>query len=219
MPQLVGYVRQLREKGLSVQDIKEVCVSAGWSSRDVWQAIGEAYELPAPPPVSSTKNRSLGSINLWITFQYILLFISIYVMSISLGLLLITYIARWLPDPSVGYLYQDGTLATIRSCLAALLVSWPLFTLFFYQVKRKEVVDPHVRDLSSRKILIYLTLIVTFIVMTINLIMVLNALLDGSITSRFVANTAVILSIAGSIFWYYLGQVRQDRLAQSRQEA
>lgn len=224
MDELIAYIHQLRVSGLNLLEIKGLCVGAGYQPADVVRAISQVYKLPLPPsPKSITaKNKAFGSVSLWLSFEYILQFISLYVMAISLGILLSSYVGYWLPDVVMDYAAYSPTpfdrlqalYSTIQACTAAQLVSWPLFTFFFYFIKRKELDSPAIRDLVSRKILIYLTLIVTFVVMIINLIMVVNSMLDGSITSRFIANSAIILSIAGTIFWYYLGQVRQDRAAQ-----
>ncbi len=233
MGMLVNYVQKLHHLKLTKLEIQEICQAVGWSKADIWQAIIEVYKLPPPPVAPAPKFASLstegtdqsalttkkprqGSFSLWIAFEYILLFISLYVMAISLGLLWSVFVRRWFPDLQLEQYNSsyNESLSMMLNSMAALVVSWPLFSFFFYDIKKKEISLTGVRDIISRKILIYLTLVVTFIVMTINLITVINAFLSGSITTQFIALTAIILSISGTIFWYYLGQVRQDRALQ-----
>jgi len=233
MKELVKYIQELHRQKLTKLEIQEICQAAGWSKADIWQAIAKVYKLPPPPVAPAAKLASLstaaadqstlpdkkprqGSFSLWIAFEYILLFISLYVMAISLGLLWSVFVRRWFPDLELerySSSYREH-ISMMLGSMAALVVSWPLFSLFFYDIKKKEISSPGIRDIISRKILIYLTLVVTFVVMTVNLITVINAFLSGSITTQFVALTTIILSISGTIFWYYLGQVRQDRALQ-----
>lgn len=229
MQPVFQYVQQLRNSGLTILEICELSKRIGLPQHEVTEALFKVFNLPFPPTSATARSKSsaVGSFSLWLSFQYILQFISLYVMAIALGLLLGTFVSYWFPDvvqdiPSfagTSYDRMQEMYSTIQSSTAALIVSWPLFMFFFYSIKKKEIESPVIRDLASRKILIYLTLVVAFVVMTINLIMVVNNLLVGSITSRFVANSLIILSIAGTIFWYYLGQVRQDRAAQLEKKA
>jgi len=54
-------------------------------------------------------------------------------------------------------------------------------------------------------------LVVTFLIMISYIIYTIFSLLEGNITVNFVLHLIVTLTVAGSVFGYYLQQVREDR--------
>jgi hypothetical protein len=67
-----------------------------------------------------------------------------------------------------------------------------------------------VRESRIRKWLIYLTLFVAALVIIIDLVTVINKLMEGEITSRFIFKALSVLVVAAIIFWYYLDDVRRE---------
>jgi hypothetical protein len=55
-------------------------------------------------------------------------------------------------------------------------------------------------------------LLITATLVVGDLITFLTSVLRGELTANFSAKAAVVLAIAGGIFWYYLGAVQQKQL-------
>ena len=171
---------------------------------------------PAPPPTSDMGVKipqQKGS--MWDAFEHILLFISLYVLATTVALALLTFVDRWFPyvDDTSSYSVWNGDWqkSLLRGYISAIIVSYPVFSFFFYRVTKRTLANPALRLLKSRKILIYLTLVITFIIMLGYIIGTIFSMLNGNITMNFVFRLFVILGISGFIFTYYLYQVREDR--------
>lgn len=169
-----------------------------------------------PGVVSSSeiKNVSQGSISMWDSFQHILLFISLYVMATSFALLLHFFIDKYVPGTlTMSLSIYSGLygITLVRTELAALIVSFPLYTFFFLMIAKRTLTEPAIKSLKSRKFLIYLTLIVTFITVLINIISIVLSLLNGNVSLNFLLHFIDTVTISGIIFGYYLYQVREDR--------
>lgn len=67
------------------------------------------------------------------------------------------------------------------------------------------------RNLRSRKILIYITLIGTFLILLGNVIVTCYDLLAGNITENIIRHLLVTLLIAGPIFFYFFSEVKNDK--------
>src|SRR3989344_29011 len=92
-PDLEKYINSAREQKITDSEIREQLVKAGWSESDVTSALSPKstsnINLP-PPPVPQ--------FGMWVTFQYILLFICLYVSATSLGGILHRVVDKYLPD-------------------------------------------------------------------------------------------------------------------------
>ncbi|OGH39152.1 MAG: hypothetical protein A3B44_01900 [Candidatus Levybacteria bacterium RIFCSPLOWO2_01_FULL_38_21] len=153
---------------------------------------------------------------MWDAFEHILMFISLYVLATSIALTLYFFIDKWFPGVTTESYYRssssnDLNLNLLRGYLAALIVSFPLFAFFFLHITKRTMLNPTIRSIKSRKILIYITLVVAFIIMLYNIISTVYNLLSGNITFNFVLHLLITLSVTGIVFVYYLYQVREDR--------
>ena len=108
-----------------------------------------------------------------------------------------------------GFLGVDTT-SIVRGYLSALLISYPLFLLLSIELSYLIVKHPTVKNLRSRKILIYITLIAAFLMMLGSIITTIYAFLNGSISTNILGHVAVTILIAGSIFIYFLTEVIHD---------
>ncbi|MDP6704139.1 MAG: DUF5671 domain-containing protein, partial [archaeon] len=98
----------------------------------------------------------------------------------------------------------------IRTSLAAIIVAFPLYVLLMRQLKRAEQRDPEQRQSKIRKWLAYLTLIVAAAIIIGDLIAVIAGLLGGELAIRFSLKALTVLVITGSIFGYYLQDLRRE---------
>lgn len=182
------------------------------------------------PKTQSAPVRTESS--LWNAFEQVLLFISLYVLATSVSLIIHALIDKWLPGVSADgsgydgspfgwlllYLFGGSSLdngniqdALLRGYLSALFVSLPIFDWLFLDIAKRTLKAPEIASQRSRKILVYITLVLTFFIMLFNLISLINSLLNGNVTINFVLHFLDTVGISGLIFAYYLFQVKTDR--------
>ena len=171
---------------------------------------------PPTPPLSPPPSHAQGSVGMWDAFEHILMFISMYVFASSSSMLLHTFVDTWLPNASaisnmLYNSYSEFGSTLVRGYLAAIIVSFPIFAFLFIRITKHTKLNPAVRNLELRKILIYLTLTATFIILIWKLINVVYTLLSGNIGINFLMHFIITVSISGLIFTYYFLQVKDDR--------
>ena len=142
-------------------------------------------------------------------FLHLLAIVTLYWSAVSFVTLLWQYINKFFPDilEYRNYAYFTGTM---RFTIASLIVVFPIFILvswFLNKIYKKEY---SVRESKIRKWLIYLTLFIASLVIIGDLVTVLNALLNGELTIRFILKALSILLVAVLVFWYYLDDVRRE---------
>ena len=100
----------------------------------------------------------------------------------------------------------------LQGYLAAILVSYPFFMVLFLAVKDQIEKNPAIRNVKTRKFLIYLTMVVNFIYMLSQLIATIYGYLGANASSRTIPHLIVNLVIPGIICLYLLKEVREDRI-------
>jgi len=81
----------------------------------------------------------------------------------------------------------------------------------FLALKKRELIEPRIREFRLRIILIYITLTVTFGIMLCNIISTVYKFLGGDTTLRSLLHLAVTLLVAGSVFVYFIWEVRSNK--------
>ena len=209
-PELEKFVTTSRENKISDPAIKDQLIKSGWNEDDVTAAltptISAVPNIP-PPPVPQ--------FGMWVAFQYVILFISLYISASALAGIMHIGVDNSITDTlsnNYGYDYSSSfNDFFIKAYLASLIVAFPIFAALFIILKRQMLHIPAVRNLRIRKILFYLTLIGTFLLMIGHLILTIFGFLSGSVTGRSIGHFGVTLLVAGSIFIYLLLEVREDR--------
>ncbi len=162
-------------------------------------------------------NNSSANTTLWDAFEHILLFVSLLVFSAAFSLAGHYFIDRWFPSLTALYpdsgdsYYNDYTLTLLRVYLSGIIVSLPFFTLFFLRITKKNVENPQTRNLKSRKTLIYITLVLTFIILLANTISLVYGFVSGNTTVNFLFHFVLTMAVSGTIFAYYLHETKEDR--------
>lgn len=201
------FIVKAREKGGSDEQIREILLKTGWHLQDINSALQpiKANDLPIPPPPAQ-------HFGMWVGFLYVILFISLYVSATALGGILHYAVDDYIKDnldTVNASLYFGQYLMQIY--LASLIVGFPIFASLFLMLKNQVLKNPAVKGLKIRKILLYFTLIGTFLIMIGHLIGTVYNFLGGTITSRAMAHLGVTFLVAGSIFIYFLIDVWEDR--------
>ncbi len=215
MDQIHTYIEEVRKKGKSDDEIKSTLIAAGWQKNTVEAAFHSPADILPPPPAppKNSTNATGGLTSAWDAFEHVLLFISLYVLATSIGLILHYFVDKWVPGVRLtSYVdYGDWQATLFRGYMAALIVSLPLFTFFFLNITSRTNANIAIRGLHARKVLIYITLVGTFIIMIASIIRVVFNMLNGNLSSNFILHLIVTLTVSGVIFIYYLNQVKEDR--------
>ena len=207
---LKQFIEEARKKGMPDDAIRQNLMDNGWDKNVVVKTM---YDVDTPKPeneIEKSDKLKKQNITLWDTFTHILMFISLAVFAFALGMILHKLIDEYVPDPTWGDSYRSYG-PDISGFLAALMVSTPvLFGLFVYNYNRtRKYIE--LKNLLTRKILIYLTLIYTFGHILIKLIISLTELLEGTLSINFGLHFIVTVGINLVIFLYFLYEVREAR--------
>lgn len=203
-----AYIASAREKKVGDDKIKATLIDSGWPEDQVTLALKNAPEddlLPPPPPPP------VAHVGMWTGFLYILFFISLYVLATSVGGIFHQMVDRLMPDIKTTYSYTRSDNSLLRGFTAAIIVSYPIFVIIALVLKKQLTKQPAVRNLRSRKLLIYITLIGTFLIMLCHVIFSIYSFLSGSLTGNAFLHLLVTFLIAGSIFGFFINEVKYDR--------
>lgn len=151
--------------------------------------------------------------SMWVGFLYIILFISLYISFTSFGGILHYAVSKYFEDPVEQSAYSllniDKTL--LKMYIAGIIVSYPIFAILFIVLKKQIFKNPAVKNLSVRKLFIYITLVITFLIMIGHLTLTLYGFLSGNSTIASFMHFLVTFTVAGSIFVYFLLEILEDR--------
>lgn len=207
-PNLEQYIKVAREQKISDLDIKTQLVKTGWPDSEIDQALNPktSPSLPMSPP-------PIPQFGMWVAFQYVIFFIALYVSATSLGGLVHHMVDTYIIDAVNTINRYSGGFNDfmLKGYIAALIVSFPIFAYLFLVLKRLTIKNHAVKNLKARKLLIYITMVGTFIIMLIHLISTIFNFLDGRTTMNSLAHLGVTFIIAGSIFGYLLHEIQEDR--------
>lgn len=216
--ELNDYVKKARKEHLPEADMKRDLRSAGWLDRDIDVALRDNPLITPPTPPADYRGIPLSGLaavsspTMWDAFEHILMFISLYVLAVTLALTFHLFINRWFPTVPEGYRGgMNADIGELRGYMAALIVSFPLFAFFFLRITARTIKNPLIRALGARKFLIYATLVVTFVIVTGSIISIIYNFLNGNVSINFFMHFVVTTVISGIVFAYYLQQVKEDR--------
>lgn len=206
---LDAYIAKAHEKNLSDEQIKSNLIAAGWPKETAEKAFHQPTVdplLPPPPPPP------VAQVGMWTGFLYIIFFVCLYICATAISFIFHHGIDSIFPPSYETYTDFSGLYdATIQGSLAAIIVSFPLFAFLAFALKKQLVKNPAIRNIRSRKILIYITLVGAFLIMIGHIIGTVYGFLNGSTNSlNTLGHLGVTLLIAGSIFAYFITEVKHD---------
>ncbi len=209
---LRDFVREALGRGAGKGDVENALVRSGWSARQTRAALAEFAEIDFPIPVP----RPRPYLSARDAFLYLVLFSTLYISAFNLGNLIFEYINRWFPDPAFNNPMRDQyLLASIRWSLASLIVAVPVFLFVSFRTHRAVEADAAKRGSRVRRWLTYLTLTVASSILIGDFIALVYNVLSGELSERFVLKAATVAVIAGSVFFYYLWDLKADESEES----
>jgi len=135
--------------------------------------------------------------------------VSLYVGVISWLALLFQLIDRALPD-ALDYAYGgDFYSSGMRAAISTLIIVFPLFIWLSRLLRRSFMETPAKKDLGIRKWLVHITLFLAGIAIVVDLIVLINAFLQGELTGRFVLKVLAVLVVAVIVFGFYLSDLKK----------
>ena len=204
---LESFVRDALLQGQSKEAIAQALKAAGWGDEQISDELNGyadvAFAVPVPRPRASLSARE--------AFLYLVLFSTLYFAAWNLGSLLFDLINRAWPDPATQ-LYRDFG-SSMRWSAAAVIIAFPVFAFMSHHLAREVAKQPLKRLSPVRRWLTYLTLFVAAAVLIGDMTALVNNLLGGELTMRFVLKVLVAALIAGGIFGYYLWDLRREETA------
>lgn len=203
--ELREFIEAAKNAGIGDETLVGVLQGRGWPKDDAYRALGDYYEsrngLHVPAYRRSGSARD--------AFLYLFSFAALGTWTIGLSSLMFTLIDHWIADPLIKSNLYISLQDEIAGSLAAVIVAFPIYLLVMAYILRRVEVHADKLDSPVRKWLTYLALLAAASVVLGDLIGFLTHLLQGGLTARFLAKDAVVLVIAGGVFWYYIGAVQK----------
>jgi hypothetical protein len=195
-------------QGVTDENLVGLLRGRGWSEEDVYRALADHYEnhtglqIPAYKRSGSAKD----------AFLYLLSFSTLATWTFGAGSVMFTLIERWFKDPLSPVNYYAGGYYQMADSLACVIVAFPVYVFVMRYIIRELEGHPEKLESPVRKWLTYIALLIAACVVVGDLITFLTYFLRGELTTRFVAKVAVVLVIAGGVFWYYMGSLQRGPL-------
>lgn len=204
--ELQAFVRESLARGLARQQIEQALLQAGWGRDQARNALSAYAEVEFPVPVP----RPRPYVSAREAFLYLTLFSTLYVSAYNLGRLVFSFIERALPDAALSGYYLDHTSQVMRWSVSSLVIAFPVFLYLSWLLGRAIRREPAKRASRVRKWLTYLTLFIAAGILVGDLITLLYKFLGGELGLRFVLKVLTVGLIAGTVFAYYLWDLRSD---------
>jgi len=206
--ELLEFVRDALSRGLPRAQIHEALTKAGWTADQTRAALAAFADVSFPIPVPRAK----PYLSAREAFMYLVLFSTLYVSAVELGSLVFDFINRAFPDPASSAFANAESYVreSMRWASSALIVSFPVFLYTSWLTGREVRADPMRRASKVRRWLTYLTLFSAASVLLGDVTALVYNALSGELTVRFLLKIATVGLIAGTIFTYYLKDLRRD---------
>lgn len=197
-----------KHQGVTDENLVGLLRGRGWSEEDIYRALADHYEghtglhVPVYKRSGSAKD----------AFLYLLSFSTLATWTFGAGSLMFTLIDRWIKDPLSPMNYYQGGFYQMTDSLACIIVAFPIYIFVMRYIIRETEGHPAKLESPVRKWLTYIALLIAACMVVGDLITFLTYFLRGDLTIRFVAKVAVVLVIAGGVFWYYMGSLQKGPL-------
>lgn len=139
--------------------------------------------------------------------------VALYGSAVSFTAVVFQYINLGIPDiiEQAQYFSAENARDIIRRSLSFLIILFPVYLATAWHLQKIYKKYPEKLGLWVRRWLTYLTLFIAALIIMFDLVALVNKLLDGELTTRFFLKVVAILFVAGSIFGYYLWDIRMHK--------
>ena len=202
---LETFVREALTRGSTKPEIEGALLGASWPPDRIKSALGLFADVPFPLPVPKPR----PYLSAQEAFSYLLLFTTLYLSAYYLGCLLFEFVNLRFPDAAMEYQWRSP-METIRWSASSVVVAFPIFLLLSRRIYRELARNPIKRLSGIRRWLTYLTLFVTAGFLIGDLTTLAYNALGGELTIRFILKVIIVGAIAGTIFGFYLWDLRSE---------
>jgi hypothetical protein len=144
-------------------------------------------------------------------FLQLLSIITLYVSVWALIDLLFQFVNLAFPDALAGDYWQVQSVQySLRRAISILIIVFPAYLIVNWLLGKSYTAVPERKNLRIRKWLVYLTLFLSAIVLIIDLVVLVNNLLSGDLTTAFILKVLAVLVVIGGVFLYYLWDIRKQ---------
>lgn len=143
--------------------------------------------------------------------------VSMYLSVSFLLVLVFGLITLLFPDAADTVYDVEQATGTIRLGISMTIVFFPTYLVLTRLVNTARRQDAHGSYLGLTKWLIYLSLLIGGAALLIDLVVVIQAFLEGDITVRFILKALAVLVVIGSAFYYYLLDARGTWIKNEKQ--
>lgn len=209
---LSEYISEMKLAGVNDEQVRTNLIQGGWTKNDVDEAMGakgrnSGMAIPIPP---------VPRFGMWISFEYVLLFITLWIWTGALGGVWNYAINKHIVDPlsadSGAFSYMNVyTGMFLQGYLAAIIVSYPVFAILFVSLSKQIEDHPETRNIRMRKILMYITLVVNVLYLLSTTITTTFGFLNATTSVTTIPRLLVNIIISGSICAVLLYELREDR--------
>lgn len=209
--ELLAFLRSAKEQNISDDFVVALLRQNGWPERRIYRAYsafyGERLGAPLPKRYQSAENARDA-------FFYLLNFITLGFWTVALGQIFFRLIAYWVPDSALSTTYYGSLRDDVAWQVATVIVAFPTFAYVHSLIQRELRKRSDLYESPVRRWLTYLTLVVAAIVVLTDAAWVIEALIRGELTLRFILDSLVLLIIGGGVFVYYLRTMEPSAAAE-----
>ena len=144
-PRIAVLIEKALDAGIPQEALVGVLTAHGWPEREVYEALAQHYERLTGVAIP---HRAGAGASAKEAFFYLLLFATLATWTTAFGYLAFALIDRWLADPLFNGYQQASDTYTITSCLAALIVAFPLYLAISRAVLREAAAEMPIGDSS-----------------------------------------------------------------------
>jgi Domain of unknown function (DUF5671) len=203
---LQEFLDAAKRQGVTDESVVSLLRGRGWPEEDVFRALADHYEAQSGLSVPVYKRSGSAKD----AFLYLLGFSTLATWIFGAGSVMFTLIDLWIKDPLSPANYYVSMSYQIADSLACVIVGFPVYIFVMRYILAEVERHPEKLESPVRKWLTYIALLIAACVVVGDLIAFLTFLLRGELTARFMAKAAVVLVLAGGVFWYYMGSLQSD---------
>ena len=141
-------------------------------------------------------------------FYYLLSLVALVFVSISVGMIAFGIISQTVADTLALNIYGDYN-SQFRFAISALLIATPIFFIINRLINRGLQTKELDQESGIRRWLTYFILLVSSVTVLGIFISVINNFLNGELTLSFILKALTMLIISGSVFSFYLYDIRR----------
>jgi hypothetical protein len=161
------------------------------------------FPIPVPKPRPSLSARE--------AFLYLVLFSTLFLSAYQLGSLFFNFIDKAFPDPAIS-MSRLNFMDSVRWAVSSLVIAFPIFLFVSNYIGKQLSRNPIKRLSPIRRWLTYLTLFIAAGTLIGDLTTLVYNVLGGDLTTRFILKVITVAIIAGTVFSYYLWDLRREEI-------